>query len=851
MGQPGIAITDHGFMYGVPEFVKEAVKHPSVKPVIGCEIYLTDHYDHHIMDPEHRRYFHLILLAKNLTGYRNLVKICSEAAVSGQYRGKPRASHEFLENHHEGLIALSACIGGEIPQLILQEVERWEDEMNQVRAKLNLLNLEHTLFWKELMAGNPEARQVTKEILGFEPQTYMDAAEKAILWYKNVFGEDFYLEVSQHKSRKPGFSTDVLDMQYTANKAIFSLGEKHGIRVVATNDVHFVLADDAAAQDAHLCNATGKVLSDSDRLCYSGEEYLKSEAEMLDVFPDHPEAVTNTMEVLGKIERFSIFRETASAEYPLPGKYHDADEALRGKVFWHLEDLGLDGNEDYVNRLEKELGMIRERNCADYFLTVSDMCDKVWEGGGVVGPGRAFSASLLVNWLIGITEINPIEYGLMPERFFGYNTGVYPEMSLDFDEKGCLLAEEYLKDRYAGHVARIITFGNRAAKLAVRDSFRVHEIPSDRADLLCDIIDAIYRESSRFVSMRERLLSREITVKGSPLVEWYDKASTVERAAFDDAIRMEGSVRYTGIHTCGWVLSREPIDEVVPLTMHMDKETGIHSVVSQYDGHYVEDCGLARVDLLTLYALPAVTESDPAELNDTETMELFAKGDTIGVFQFESEGMRELLGYVRPERFEHLVALYSMYRHGAIDRIGLYASLKNGLCKGQDNPFANLHGYTDETFGMIIYQEQLMGIVSDVASFSLDDMRRLRKFAGPYRVQQTIEGQQVDVLEHLGKKFIKGGLSNGYDRKTLEQFWNGFVCTYDASYLFNKSHAVCYTLIAYRLAYLKAHEPAIFYNTLYGSLKWDDDRKALHDDALRHGLVYMEKTGAFYQIIDD
>lgn len=857
LGQPGLAITDHGFMYGVPEFLREAERHPTVKPVVGCEIYLTDHYDHHIMDPEHRRYYHLILLAKNLNGYRNLVKICSEAAVSGQYRGKPRVSHEFLEKHHEGLIALSACIGGEIPQLIFKERERWEDEMNQVKAKLNLFNFKHALFWKALMAGNPEARKATKQILGFEPQTYMDAAEKAIMWYKNVFGEDFYLEVSQHESRKPGYGTEVLDMQRTANRTIFSLGEKHGIRVVATNDVHFVLADDAAAQDAHLCCATGKVLSDSDRLCYSGEEYLKSEAEMLDVFPDHPEAVTNTMEVLNKIERFSIFRETASAEYPLPGKYHNADEALRGKAFWHLEDLGLEGNEDYVNRLEKELGMIRERHCADYFLTVSDMCNKVWEGGGVVGPGRASSASLLVNWLIGITEINPMEYGLLPEKFFGHRTEVYPDISLDFDEKGCLLAEEYLKDRYAGHVARIITFGNRAAKLAIRDSFRVHEIPSDRADLLCDIIDAIYMESSRYVSMRQRFLSREITVNDSPLVEWYDKASTVERAAFDDASRMEGSVRYTGIHSCGWVLSREPIDEVVPLTLTMDEETGVHSIVSQYDGHYVGDCGLARVDLLTLYALPAMMESAPAELNDTETMELLSRGDTVGVFQFGSEGIREWLKRIRPGRFEELMAISAMYRPGAMARLPLYEELKNGSGRDmpsisrEDMPLHGLEPTVEDTFGLVIYQEQLMEVVSSVAGFSHKEQRQLCKFAGPFHISRMIDGERVDVLDFLEKRFINGGIANGYGMMELKEFWDGFVRTDRAAYLFSKSHCVCYTLIGYRCAYLKAHSPAVFYNSLYPSLRCEEDRKALLDDALQHGLVFLKESGLFFEVIDD
>ena len=405
----------------------------------------------------------------------------------------------------------------------------------------------------------------------------------------------------------------------------------------------------------------------------------------------------------------------------LPENYSNLDDVLRTKVYWHLEDLGLKGNEEYETRIEKELSMIEERHCADDFLIVSNLCEKIWEKGGVVGCGRGMSASLLVNYLIGITEINPLEYGLIPERFFSYNLDISPVFDLDVDEIGERIGKEYLKELY--------------------------------------------------------------TSKNLPQ-NFYD------------------------IHLC-------------------------------LNPYLVADA-LSKVD----------------SLSDADTMELFAKGDTVGVFQFESNGMKEWQRKLKPEKFEHLIALYSMFRPGSMDRIGWYSDLWKGLYKNldfihDDNPFANLHKYTDATYGMIIYQEQLMSIVSDVASFSLEDMRRLRKFAGPYKIQQMIGGQWVNVLEHLGKKFMDGGMANGYDKKLLEQFWNSFICTERAAYLFNKSHAVCYTLIAYRLAYLKVHEPALFYNTLYSSLSNTEDRKALYDDALQHGLVYMEQSGAFYQVIDD
>ena len=807
LGQPGLAITDHGFLYGVPEFMKEAEKHPSVKSIIGCEIYLTDHYDHHIMDQEHRRYFHLILLAKNDTGYKNLLKICSEAAVSGQYRGKPRVSHEYLNEHAEGLIALSACIGGEIPQRIL------DDDLQ--------------------------------------------GAEDGLRWYRKVFGEDFYLEISKHKSNKPDYGTELLEMQQAANEGIFALAEKFGIKVVATNDVHFVFAEDASAQDTHLCSSTGKLLKDKERLCYTGQEYLKSEEEMMAIFPNHPEAISNTIEVLDKIERFSIWSKPQLPGFKIPEKYKDADDALRGKVYWYLEDHGWNGNEEFESRIEKELSMIRERHCAEYFLIISDLCEKVWERGGVVGPGCGAAASLFVNYLIGITEINPFEFRLLPERFFSYNLNMLPAIDLDFDEKGLKIAQAYLKDKYGSdHVAGIITFGKRGSKTAIKDSFRAHGLSANEASQLCRIIDDLLKDEFYVDSPCSHFLKFYASYPTELLKKWFEETAQEQLSAYDDASKIEKTMCAIGIHTCGWLLSKGPLTDYLPLTLYTDKETGVSYVISQYDGHYAEDCGPVKMDFLSLSALNTSVLPDPEDLNDKETMALFAKGDTVGVLQFESEGMKEWLKKIKPEKFEHLVALNSMYRPGPMDRIGWYSDLKQGLYKNLDfihdaNPFTNLHKYTDATYGMIIYQEQLMSIVSDIASFSLDNMRRLRKFAGPYRIQQMIEGQWVNVLEHLRKKFIDGGLANGYDKKVLEQFWDGFVCTERAAYLFNKSHAVSYTLIAYRLAYLKAHDPALFYNTLYSSLKWEDDRKVLYDDALQHGLVYMEKTGAFYTVIDE
>ncbi|MCQ2172720.1 MAG: DNA polymerase III subunit alpha [Bacteroidales bacterium] len=804
LGQPGLAITDHGFLYGVPEFMKEAEKHPSVKPIIGCEIYLTDHYDHHIMDQEHRRYFHLILLAKNDTGYKNLLKICSEAAVSGQYRGKPRVSHEYLNEHAEGLIALSACIGGEIPQRIL------DDDLQ--------------------------------------------GAEDGLRWYRKVFGEDFYLEVSKHKSNKPDYGTELLEMQQAANEGIFALAEKFGIKVVATNDVHFVFAEDASAQDTHLCSSTGKLLKDKERLCYTGQEYLKSEEEMMAIFPNHPEAISNTIEVLDKIERFSIWSKPQLPGFKIPEKYKDADDALRGKVYWYLEDHGWNGNEEFESRIEKELSMIRERHCAEYFLIISDLCEKVWERGGVVGPGRGAAASLFVNYLIGITEINPFEFRLLPERFFSYNLNMLPAIDLDFDEKGLKIAQEYLSERFGNeHVARIITFGKHGSKAAIKDSFRVHGLSNDAAGELCAMIDNLLKEEFYVGSPRSHFLKFYSHYPDLPLKQWFEKATEEQLSAYEDACRMENSVQSLGVHSCGWLIGREPLTDYVPLTLHIDNETGISRVISQYDGYYVEDCGLLKLNLLSLYALGVSTLAEPESLNDKETMELFSRGDTVGVFQFESEGMKEWLRQVRPESFEQLVALNTMYRPVAMERLQTFSDLKNGTVSSikKDNPFENLQKVTDETFGMFLYQEQLMEIVSQVASFTLEEQRRLRKFAGPHTIRQVINGKDENVLDYLGKKFVAGGMTKGYGKKELSGFWTDFVRTSKAAYLFNKSHSVCYTMVGYRCAYLKAHEPALFYNTLYPLLKWEEDRKVLHDDALQHGLVFIPESETFYSIIEE
>ena len=850
LGQPGLAITDHGYMYGVPEFLREAGKHPTVKPVIGCEIYLTDNYDHHIKDMEHKRYFHLILLAKNLTGYRNLVQICSEAAVAGQYLGKPRVSHEYLEKHHEGLIALSACIGGEIPQKIFREQERWEKESSLIRSKLDFFNAEHVLFWKAYMNRNPEARNAAKEILGYTPDEYMSSASQAISWYKTVFGDDFYLEVSLHPSRKQGYDSDLLDMQTAANTEIFRLGAKHGVKVVATNDVHFVNASDATAHDVLLCISTRKKMSDPERFQYTGQEYLKSEEEMLEVFPDHPEAITNTMEVLNKVERYDIGSLTVPPDIVVPEKYGTQDEWLHSLA---IESLQLRHSEkaegihsESLPRVESEwldyeLGVVKEKDCSWYFLMLKDLIDDVRKDGVIVGPGRGSAPSMLLSYALGLSDINPTEYGLLSERCFNRYRISLPDFDFDFslktrDGRNSLEAVYDICEKKYGkeHVSRVITFARRSHATAIRDVFSVMGIGEASVRKACKALPATALYRTSFQSILSNSCWEE---DASRFRKWYKGASKAEKRAIQIADRILGTISGTGIHSGATLICGKSLSEMLPMEMN---ESGYY--VSQYDAHYVEEMGPVKMDFLALRILNVIEEASvgcniPDTYDDPKVFELFARGDTTGVFQFESVEMKVWLGTLRTDNINDLVALYALYRPGPMDYIPDF------ICGKQDPSHRLISSRAAEeflscTYGVPVFQEQAM-LIARKYGLSHEEADMFRKALGK---------RKSSILEGLKPKFFDGALEIGESPGDTEVLWR--ILDEPGMYLFLRSHALCYTILAYKCAWLKVYRPEVFYAASLNNCS-DDERKIIIDDAGKHGLVFLPTSGKFYKVIDD
>lgn len=798
IGIQGIAITDHGYMRGVPQFMRQ-FENDDIKPVAGCEIYLTDHYDHHIKDAEHRRYFHLILLAKNLVGYRNLCRICSEAAVNGSYLGKPRISHEFLEQHHEGLIAMSACIGGEIPTKIIEEEVTHREE---IRKKLDFYNPQHVLFWQAYIRNDPGALRRANEL--YIPD--QSPTETALEWYNSVFGDDFYLEVSQHASKKPGYSSDLLEKQKLANERIFSLGERYGIKVVATNDVHMVMKEDATAQEVLLCANSGKTMDEEDRLVYTGEEYLKSEQEMLEAFPDHPEAISNTMEVLNKIERYSIESPEMLPAISLPEGFKDENEYLKNLVREGLEwrrsrtsnpEFGKRGEDE---RLDYELGVINAQGCARYFLMIQDMVHKVRSLGNYAGIGRSTSPASMVCYVLGITDIDPMsEPFQMFERFINPDRKFFPGIDLDFDMEGWKAAYNYLQRKFGvDHVSRMAIFQRRSKGIAVRDTLKAYGLDEASAG---DLLEYIAYPEYTFTKLRY-MLEQE-----GPVLSWYNSASPEKRRIFDMAASIEDTMLPQGIHSCAVLLSDRPMTDFIPMQQIQDKVTGEMEYVSQYDK--VFDLGPVRLNLYVLHPLDIIREASegiefPDTFDDPEVFRLFSEGNTEGIFMFEPEGMRNWLKKTGPTKFSELVDLYTMYRPGVMEHFDEYLENRErrrqglGYLDPYDTVCSNLT-LTENTYGLPIYQEQIL-LAARYFGDSKTGANRLRKAL--FCRGMDLKDRRADFFARVREK----GCSSDYAEKLwsiLEDF---------GKHAFPLSHAAAYVATAYRMAWLKVHHLEAFTN---------------------------------------
>jgi DNA polymerase-3 subunit alpha len=747
MGMKGVAVTDHGNLFGIKEFSEAAGKVHDFKPVFGCETYVARRRRTDKVEMVDRKGDHLILLAKTETGYRNLMKLISASWIEGHYY-KPRIDRELLQKHREGLIASSACLAGEIPRAIL--------------------------------AGN-----ILK-------------AEQAIAYYRELFGDDFYLELMRHPVTDPGRDGSVYQRQMAAGEALVELARKFKIKLIATNDVHFLQQTDADAHDRLLCVNTGKFMDDPDRMRYTGQEWFKSIEEMNQLFADIPEALENTLEVLGKVESFSLNREPIMPDFPLPAGFSDPDEYLRHLTYQGAEKRYGSITDDLRQRIDFELGIIKKMGYPGYFLIVQDFLNAARSMDVSVGPGRGSAAGSVVAYCTRITDVDPLQYNLLFERFLNPDRISMPDIDIDFDEDGREKVLTWVVEKYGfNRVAHVITFGTMAAKGAIRDVGRVQRLPLDEVNRLTKMVP-----SRPGVTLRQAY-DEVSELKAARLAENTPVAETLRFAE-----SLEGSVRQTGIHACGIIISRNDLTDYIPVTTSKDSEL----LVTQFDGDYIEKVGMLKMDFLGLKTLSIIKDSienihlsSGVEINlekipfdDPLTYEIFSQGRTTGIFQFESDGMKKYLRELKPNKIEDLIAMNALYRPGPMEYIPSFINRKHGREKiSYDIPV--MEKYLKDTYGITVYQEQVMLLSQELAGFTKGQADSLRKAMG-----KKIES----MMNNLKPKFFEGCRNNGHDEGVVQKIWRDWEAF--ANYAFNKSHSTCYAYLAYRMAYLKAHYPAEF-----------------------------------------
>lgn len=823
-GMKGMAITDHGNMFGVKELFdyvngvnkkrgKEGLE--LFKPVFGCEMYVA----HRRKEDKDRDKgdlggYHLIVLAKNFNGYKNLVKLVSRAWVDGFY-GRPRTDRSDLEAFHEDLIVCSACIAGEVPAKILK--------------------------------GD------------------IGGAREALEWYKRVFGEDYYLELQRHEVKDPNqrANRETFPLQQEANRVIVELAREYGVKLVCTNDCHFVDEDNAEAHDHLLCLSTNKDLDDPTRMLYSKQEWFKTRAEMNEVFSDIPEALSNTLEILDKVETYSIESDPIMPFFPIPEEF-GTEEQWREKFTQedllkeftsdengenplppeeaekkihklggyeklyrikfeadYLAKLAYEGakrrygdplSDDVSERIRFELHIMKTMGFPGYFLIVQDFINSarneldVW-----VGPGRGSAAGSVVAYCLGITKLDPLKYDLLFERFLNPDRISLPDIDTDFDDDGRGKVLQWVMDKY-GHenCAHIITYATMATKNSIKDVARVEKLPLDVSNALCKAIpdrlpDGMKMNLSNAIKCTPELMAAE------------NSSNPKERNTIKYARMLEGTVRGTGIHACGFIICRDPISEHVPVSTADDPDfPNTKTAVTQYDGHVIESTGLIKMDFLGLKTLSELKEAcrvikeskgvdidlDNLPIDDELTYKLYQEGKTIGTFQFESPGMQKYLKELHPTVFEDLIAMNALYRPGPMDYIPSFIARKNGKEEIKyDIPI--MEKYLKDTYGITVYQEQVMLLSRLLANFTRGESDKLRKAMGK---------KQKAIVDEMKPKFIEGGKKNGHDPQILEKIWADWEKF--ASYAFNKSHAACYSWLSYQTAYLKAHYPSEFMSAL-------------------------------------
>jgi DNA polymerase-3 subunit alpha len=817
-GMKGMAITDHGVMYGIKEFTdycsninkqrKKEGQDP-FKPIIGCEMYVAHHHkEDKVKENGDNSGYHLIVLAKNYQGYKNLIKLVSRSWVDGYYY-RPRTDRYDLEAYHEGLIVCSACLAGEVPSKVLKG-----------------------------------------DIKG---------AREACQWYHNLFGDDYYLELQRHEVKDPSIlaNRNTFPLQQKANKELIQFAKEYGIKLVCTNDCHFEDKETAEAHDHLLCLATGKDLDDPNRMRYTKQEWFKSREEMNDIFSDIPEALSNTLEILNKVEVYSIEHGPIMPNFPIPESFGTEEdirrnfsqedllkefssdengektlprdegmkkiEALGGwdKVYRikfeaeYLSKLAYDGAkthygnpipENVREHINFELHVMKTMGFPGYFLIVQDFINAARNDLGVmVGPGRGSAAGSVVAYCLGITKIDPLKYDLLFERFLNPDRVNLPDIDTDFDDDGRGKVLRWVMDKY-GHenCAHIITYASMATKNSIKDVARVEKLPLERSNFLCKAIPDRLPDG-----MKMNLTN---AIKCTPeLREAESSADPRERNTIKYARMLEGTIRGTGIHACGFIICRDPISNWVPVSTADDPDfPGLKTAVTQYDGHVIESTGLIKMDFLGLKTLSELKEAvkvvkqttgnevdlDNIPIDDELTYQLYQEGRTIGTFQFESAGMQKYLRELHPTVFEDLIAMNALYRPGPMDYIPDFIKRKNDpSLVTYDIPC--MEKYLKDTYGITVYQEQVMLLSRQLASFTRGESDALRKAMGK---------KKKAIVDAMKPKFLKQGEANGHNPKILEKIWGDWEKF--ASYAFNKSHATCYSWVAYQTAYMKAHYPA-------------------------------------------
>lgn len=825
-GMPAIALTDHGVMYGVKDFINyvnrtksqvkkdleklqaELDKNPNnqktileieslnkklnFKPIIGCECYCARRDRFQMNDKVDASGWHLVVLAKNLTGYKNLIKMVSKSWTEGYYY-RPRIDKQLLEEYKEGLIISSACLGGEISRKI--------DDGD------------------------------------------IEGAEESVQWFKKVFGEDYYIEIQRHKTSRPDADQTTYVKQERVNIELIRIAKKFDIKVIATNDSHFVNEEDADAHDRLICISMGKDFDDPNRMRYTKQEWIKTTAEMNQIFADIPEALSNTIEVVNKVENYSIDNPALMPFFPIDPEFGTEEEykkkyseqdllekfgeksfnrmggydkvvriVLEGDYLTHLtyegayERYGDPIPTEAKERLEFEIDTIVNMGFPGYFLIVQDFIRAAREMGVAVGPGRGSAAGSAVAYCLGITDIDPMKYNLLFERFLNPDRISMPDIDIDFDDEGRDKVLQWVTEKY-GHekVARIITYGTMATKSSIRDVSRVHKVPLSEADRLSKLIP------DRIPNVKKVNLTTAIE-HVPELNEAAHGSDQLLRDTLKYAKMLEGNIRNTGVHACGVIIGQTDISDIVPISTAEDKETKEKLLVTQFEGSVIEETGLIKMDFLGLKTLTIIKDAvknvehtlgkkiniRDIPLDDKKTYELYSNGNTTGTFQFESAGMQKYLKELKPTKFEDLIAMNALYRPGPMDYIPSFIARKHGLEDiSYDLPI--MEEYLSETYGITVYQEQVMLLSRLLANFTRGQSDELRKAMGKKLINQMMA---------LKEKFLDGGKANGYEIKTLEKIWKDWERF--AEYAFNKSHSTCYSWVAYQTAYLKANHPSEF-----------------------------------------